>query len=472
MIKELREKLDSKKISAVELTQQYLARIKKRNPELNAYVLVLEDYALEQAKQADVRIAKGDIQPLTGIPYALKDVFCVDGIETTACSNILKGYIPPYTGTVAKKLYNQGAVLLGKTNTDEFTMGASTENSCFGVTRNPHDITKVAGGSSGGSAAAVAADLAVFALGTDTGGSIRLPAAYCGVAGLRPTYGLVSRYGVISMASSLDTIGPITTTCADAQAVLQEITGIDPLDSTTIASTNVVKQNSKKIELNKITIGVPKEYFSVAGLNETVRQRIEEVIAQLKKQYKITVKEISLPHTQFAIPTYYVLCPCEVSSNMARYDGIKYGYRSEQVEDLFSVYAQSRAEGFGDEVKRRIMLGTYALSAGYYEAYYLKAAKVRTLIKQDFTKAFQEVDVIITPTTPNTAFAVGEKAQDPLEMYLADIYLAAVSLAGLPGLAVPAGQLKQLPIGVQLIGRQFSEDSLLQFGAIIEQLYK
>ncbi len=468
MLHELRTQLDNKEVSSVELTQQYLQRIKERDEELNAYVLTTEGYALELAKQADAVIAEGEATTFTGIPYALKDVFCVEGIETTACSNILKGYVPPYTATSVERI--TGGVLLGKTNTDEFTMGASTETSAFGVTKNPYDTTRVAGGSSGGSAAAVAAELAPFAMGTDTGGSIRQPAAFCGVVGLRPTYGRVSRYGVVSMASSLDTIGPITATVHDMALVMKEISGQDDYDATTpdVPVENYVEKLDQPID--GMTIGIPKEYFEVEGLDVDMRKHIEGVIKEIEK-LPVTIKEVSLPHTKYAIPTYYTIAPSEVSSNMSRYDGIKYGFRAHGVEDLMDIYKQSRAQGFGDEVKRRIMIGTHALSSGYYDAYYDKAMRVRTLIRQDFIDAYKEVDVLLAPVTPTTAFVVGEKANDPIQMYLEDVFLAPASLAGVPGLSVPCGKLNDLPVGIQIIGPQWSEGILLQLGQAIENIY-
>lgn len=467
MLADLRRQLDQHQISAVELTHSYLQRIAQTNTELNAYVSVLNDYALEQAKTADDMITAGKAEALTGIPYTLKDVFCVAGIETTACSNILKGYLPPYTATTVQKL--QGAVLLGKTNTDEFTMGASTENSAFGPTRNPHDHTRVAGGSSGGPAAAVAADLAAFALGTDTGGSVRQPAAFCGIAGLRVTYGRVSRYGVISMASSMDTIGPLAKTVEDLAIILEQIAGYDVFDGTT--PNQPVDSYAKRLDepMDRAVVGVPKEFFETGGLDPAMRNHIEAVI-KMVEQSGVTLKAISLPHAPYAVPTYYVICPAEISSNLARYDGIKYGFRARDAEELFDVYAQSRGQGFGAEAKRRIMIGTYALSAGYYDAFYGKAMKVRTLIRQDFTAAFQDVDFIVAPATPSTAFVVGEKTTDPIQMYLEDVFMAPGSLAGLPGLVVPCGQLNKLPVGIQILGPQWSESKVLQFGRKIEQL--
>lgn len=467
MLQELRNQLDNKEVSSVELTTQYLDRIKQRNPELNAYVLVTEEYALEQAKAADDVIAKGESTPFTGIPYALKDVFCVEGIETTACSEMLKGYIPPYTASSVDRL--AGGVLLGKTNTDEFTCGASTENSCFGPTRNPHDISRVAGGSSGGSAAVVAADMAAFALGTDTGGSIRFPAAFCGTVGLRPTYGRVPRYGVISMASSLDTIGPLTKSVADTAYVLKAIAGPDAFDST--AGSVPVEDYPAQLadSIAGLTIGVPEEYLAIDGMNPEMKAHIEAVIKHLE-QLNVTIKPVSLPHTKYAVPTYYLIVPSEISSNMAKYDGIKYGFRAHDAEELLDIYEVSRGTGFGDELKRRIMIGTYALSAGYYDAYYKKAMQVRTLIREDFIKAFTEVDLLITPTAPHTAFTVGAK-NDPIQMYLEDIFLAPASLAGVPALSVPVGKLNNLPVGLHIIGPQWSESTILRFGQAVEGLY-
>ncbi|EKD78924.1 MAG: hypothetical protein ACD_41C00227G0018 [uncultured bacterium] len=467
MLKELRAKLDRKEVTSVQLTEQYLDKIKNKNPELNAYINVTADHALAAAAKADERITAGSAGPLTGIPYAAKDVYCTQGIETTACSNILRGYRPPHTATVLEKL--DGAVLLGKTNTDEFTMGASTETSCFGPTLNPHDPTCVAGGSSGGSAAAVAADLAPFALGTDTGGSIRQPASFCGVVGLRPTYGRVSRYGVMPMASSLDTVGPFATTVEDLAIVLEQMAGFDAHDSTT--SDRPVERYSAQLDvpLEKLRIGVAKEYFELSALDQTIKKIIEDTIQQLGKT-GADIVPVSLPHTKYAIPTYYVIVPSEVSSNLARFDGIRYGYRASDAADLLEVYRKSRGQGFGAEAKRRIMVGTYALSAGYYDAYYAKAMKVRTLIRQDFLNVFQDVDVLICPPCPGVAFTVGSKSADPIQMYLEDVFVAPASLAGVPALVVPAGQAQHLPVGVQIIGSQFSEALLLRVGRMVEHL--
>lgn len=466
MIKQLRAQLDNKEISSVELTQQYLHTIEQVNPKLNAYVSVLSAEALEQAKAADVMIAAGKATTFTGIPYALKDVYAVTGLETTGCSNMLRGYRPPYTATTVQRL--AGAVLLGKTNCDEFAMGASTENSCFGVTRNPHDPTRVAGGSSGGSAAAVAANMTPFALGTDTGGSIRQPASYCGIVGIRPTYGRVSRYGVFPMASSMDVMGPFGKTVEDVALILEHIAGRDWRDSTTVAQP--VEPYAKLLEepLEPLTIGVAKEYFEVEGLQDSVRAVSENAITLLE-QAGHTIKPVSMPHTRYAVPAYYIIVPSEVSANLARFDGIKYGYHAKDAEDIMGVYTKSRGQGFGNEAKRRIMIGTYTLSAGYVDAYYVKAMKVRTLIRQDFTNVFKDVDVLIGPSCPGVAFPVGEK-EDPISMYLEDIYTAPASLAGVPGLVVPAGAIGDLPVGVQIIGPQWSEALVLRVGRLVELL--
>lgn len=467
MLKELRAKLDKKEITSVQLTRQYLDRIIIKNPELNAYINVTTDYALAEAAKADARIAAGTATALTGIPYAAKDVYCTKDITTTGCSNILRDYKPPYTATILERL--DGAVLLGKTNTDEFTMGASTETSCFGPTLNPHDPTRVAGGSSGGSAAAVAANLAPFALGTDTGGSVRQPASFCGVVGLRPTYGRVSRYGVMPMASSLDTTGPFATSVEDLAIVLEHIAGFDPHDSVT--SQKPVEHYSAVINqpVEKLRIGVAKEYFELAGLDPNIKTLMTSVIEQLS-QAGAEIIPVAMPHTKYAVPTYYVIVPAEVSSNLARFDGIRYGFRASEATDLLDVYRKSRGQGFGSEAKRRIMIGTYALSAGYYDAYYAKAMKVRTLIRQDFIAAFTKVDVLMCPPCPGVAFTMGAKSADPIQMYLEDVFAAPASLAGMPALVVPAGKVQQLPVGIQIIGSQFSEALLLRVGRMVERL--
>lgn len=466
MLKELRKQLDQKELSSVELTEHYLAVIAEQNPKLNAFVKVMPEYALNQAKQADIAIAEGKITPLTGIPYALKDIYCVKGVETTGCSKILYGYVPPYTGTVAQKL--AVGVLLGKTNTDEFAMGASTEHSSFGSTYNPHDITRVPGGSSGGSAAAVAAKMVPFSMGSDTGGSIRQPASFCGIVGLRPTYGRTSRYGVMPMASSMDTVGSFGETVEDVAIVLEQTAGKDVFDGNTV--NHPVEHYAELLNqtLSGITVGIPKEYFEVAGLDPVIRTRMEEIIKNLEHD-GFTVKSVSLPHTRYAVPAYYILVPSEVSANLARFDGIKYGARAKSADELIDVYKQSRAEGFGPEAKRRIMLGTYALSAGYYDAYYLKASKVRTLIRQDFDVVFKDVDILLTPATSTPAFVTGDK-EDPIQMYLEDIFTAPASLAGIPGLVVPVGKVEHLPFGAQVMGPQWSEALVLRFGQYLENI--
>ena len=422
-----------------------------------------EESALEQAKEADEKISDGRAGVLTGVVCGLKDVFCEKGVETTACSNILKGFKPPYDATSVAKLREAGVVFVGHTNTDEFTMGASTENSAFGVTKNLWDKKRVAGGSSGGSAVAVSANMCTFAMGTDTGGSIRQPASFCGCTGLKVTYGRVSRSGVMPMASSLDTIGPLAKTCEDAAHILEIIAGRDKEDSTTpeVKAGDYVKNLNK--DLKGMTIGVPKEYF-IEGIGDEVEKAVRTGVKEFEKM-GVRVKEISLPHTKYAVPVYYIIAPSEISANMSRYDGVRFGPAAEKADSLQDFYMKNRSHGFGDEVKRRIMIGTYALSSGYYDAYYLKAQKVRTLIKQDFEKAFKEVDLILAPTSPTTAFDIGENSEDPLKMYLSDIFTVASSLAGLCGVSVPCGFDKnKLPVGLQIIGPQFGEAKILNAG--------
>ena len=412
-----------------------------------------------------------EISALSGIPMAVKDNILVEDVRCTAGSKILENYIAPYDAQVVKKLKEKEVVILGKTNLDEFAMGSSTENSAFGSTRNPHDLTRVPGGTSGGSAAAVAANLCSFALGSDTGGSIRQPASFCGVVGLKPTYGAVSRFGLIAFASSLDQIGPLTKTVEDARIVFEAISGKDPLDSTSVE----INLKSEILSLKSIKIGVPKEYF-IKGIDPEV----EKVIKAAIKKYEemgAKIEEVSLPHTEYALPCYYVIVPSEASANLARYDGIKYGYSKisnlkSQISNLLDVYLKSRGEGLGAEVRRRIMLGTYALSAGYYEAYYLRAQKVRTLIRKDFDRAFEKVDAIFTPVSPTPAFKLGEKIDDPLTMYLSDIFTVSVNLAGLPALSLPVGKARKLPVGLQIIGKPFEENKILEIGEIFEKLWK
>ena len=460
-----------KEFSALDLCKSYLDRIKKRDKEIFAYLTVSEKLALSQAQKVDEMIAKGvEIPLLAGIPVAIKDLLMVKNLKCTAGSKILENYIAVYDATVIKKLKEQGAVILGKTNMDEFAMGASGENSAFGPTKNPHDLTMVPGGSSSGSAAAVADNMACYALGTDTGGSIRQPSSFCGTVGIKPTYGAVSRYGLMAMCCSLDHVGAITKTVKDAKIVFDAIKGKDPMDSTSVESISNAKTQILKI--NELKIGIPKEYF-IKGIDPEV----ERLVKQAVKKYEemgAKVQEISLPHTEYAIATYYIIVPSEISANMARYDGIKYGYSTvkstkHKSQDLLDVYSNSRAEGFGEEVRRRIIIGTYALSSGYYDAYYLKAQKVRTLIKKDFEKAFEKVDIILTPTTPTPAFKIGQNVSDPLTMYLCDVFTAPLDLAGLPGISIPCGKINNLPVGLQVIGNYFEEDKIFQVAQIFEE---
>jgi aspartyl-tRNA(Asn)/glutamyl-tRNA(Gln) amidotransferase subunit A len=452
--------LEAKEFSALELTESYLAKIKTLDKKIFSFLSVAADSAKLQAKEIDKAIAEGKSLPvLAGVPCAIKDNILVEGMKCTAASRILENYVAPYDATVTRKLKEQGVVILGKTNLDEFAMGSSTENSAFGVTHNPHDLKRVAGGSSGGSAASVAADLAAFSLGSDTGGSIRLPASFCGVVGLKPTYGRVSRSGLIAFASSLDQIGPITKTVEDAKIVFEAISGKDPLDATS------VEREKKTAQPGTLRIGVPKEYF-VKGIDPEVEKLIRSAI----KKYEglgAKIVEISLPHTEYALPAYYLISPSEASANLARFDGIKYGL-SKPAPELLDVYLQSRGQGFGQEVRRRIMLGTYALSAGYYEAYYLKAQKVRTLVKNDFAKAFEKVDVIMGPVSPSLPFKIGEKSDDPLAMYLVDIYTVSINLAGLPAISLPVGQVGNLPVGLQIIAPAFQEDRIFETAKLYE----
>jgi len=457
-IKAIHQGLRNKDFSATELVESFLKRIEEENKEIFAYIFVDQEGALQQAKEIDQLIAQGrELPVLGGIPFAVKDNILVKDLPCTAGSKILENYIAPYDATVIKKLKNQKAVLLGKTNLDEFAMGSSTEYSAFGPTRNPLDKERVPGGSSGGSAAAVSAGLAVFALGSDTGGSIRQPASFCGVVGLKPTYGAVSRFGLIAMASSLDQIGPITRTIQDARTVFNIIKGKDPLDSTSFW----IEKSDSKFNIKELRAGIPKEFF-VKGIDP----RIEKLTNEGAK-----IQEISLPHcTDYALATYHIIMPSEASSNLARYDGIKYGLSVQESNDLKEVYSRSRQQGFGQEVRRRIMLGTFALSAGYYDAYYLRAQKVRTLIREDFRKAFEKVDVILTPTSPTLPFKIGEKTKDPLSMYLSDIFMTAVNLAGIPALSVPSGKVENLPVGIQIIGKPFEEEMILKVGEVVEKL--
>ena len=458
-IAELHQDLYTKAISSVELVRYFLARIKAINPILNSFITITEEHALEQAKAADIRLAQGEAASLIGVPIAQKDIFCTKGIKTTCGSKMLDNFISPYNATVVHQLNKAGAVLVGKTNMDEFSMGSSNENSYFGPVRNPWDLERVPGGSSGGSAASVAARLVPGATGTDTGGSIRQPAALCGITGLKTTYGRISRYGMIAFASSMDQGGPMTQTAEDAALLLNAMAGYDSKDSTSIKKSVPDYTATLTTSLERLKVGLPKEYFGEA-LNPAIAKLIESVKNILEKM-GATFVEIQLPHTEFAAPAYYVLAPAECSSNLARYDGVRYGYRCKNPTDLDDLYKRSRTEGFGLEVKRRIMIGTYMLSAGYYDDYYLKAQKIRRLIRDDFIKAFEIVDVILTPATPTPAFKLNEKLSDPVTMYLSDVYTVAVNLAGLPAIAFPTGFMNQLPISAQLIGNYFGEARLL-----------
>lgn len=471
-IKQAHEGLIAKRFSSVDLTEACLKQIKKLNKKINAFITVTEKEAIEQAKEADKRIADGEkIGILEGVPMAIKDNILVKNIRCTAASKILENYVAPYDATVVEKLKKAGAVILGKTNHDEFAMGASTETSYFGPTKNPGDQTRVPGGSSGGSAAAVASNMCIYALGSDTGGSVRQPASFCGVVGLKPTYGAVSRYGLIAMASSLDQIGSITKTAEDAKTVYEAICGYDALDSTTVEKPKTkpclpAGRNQKpKTQIKNLKIGLPKEYF-VAGTDSAVEKCVREAAEKLRET-GAKIEEVSLPHAEYGLAVYYIIMPAEVSANLARYDGIRYGYQTREAKTLLETYLKTRAEGFGDEVKRRIMLGTYALSAGYYDAYYLQAQKMRTLIKQDFEEAFKSVDCLITPTAPTTAFKLGEKIDDPLTMYLADIYTVSANVVGIPAISVPCGFAHKLPVGLQIMGKWFEEETILEVAKLI-----
>ncbi len=468
-ITQARTGLDKKNFSSVELTRVCLARIKERNSDINAFNTVAEESALEEAKRADALIAEGKVQALTGIPFCVKDAICTKGIRSTGSAKILDNYIPPYDATVIHKIRSQGAVLLGKNNCDAFGHGASNENSMYGPVRNPHDLTKVAGGSSGGSAAAVADHQTIFSIAEDTGGSIRYPAGLCGIVGLRPSYGRNSRYGVMPMASSLDTVGPMAKSVEDIAIIMEVMAGKDEKDATGVPDPVPKYSKELEIDIRSLKVGIPKEYFETEGMEEETKQIIEKQIQKIQSA-GATIKEVSLPHTKYAIPVYYIVVPCEDSSNLARLDGIRYGVRSD-AENLYDTYAKSRAVGFPEEVKRRIMIGTYALSAGYYDAYYRKAQKVRTLIIQDFVNVFEEVDVLITPTSPYPAFGIGEKAHDVLAMYLADVMMAPASLAGIPGISIPAGKTASgLPTGMQIMGPRLAESRLLAAAYSIENL--
>ena len=466
---ELHEKLKARDITAVELTESIYSRIEDVEPSIKGYLTLTEEMALEQASTADRGFQNGDdLPPLAGIPMAIKDVICTKDIRTTCASKILSNFVPPYDATVMTKLHEQGAVMIGKTNMDEFAMGSSTENSAYQITHNPWDLETIPGGSSGGSAAVVSADTAICSLGSDTGGSIRQPAALCGVVGMKPTYGRVSRYGLVAFASSLDQIGPFTKDVTDCALVLNAICGKDEMDSTSVDIQVPDFTRSLINDVKGLKIGVPKEYFA-EGLDAEVEELVKASIAVFEK-LGASLVEVSLPHTDYAIATYYIIAPAEASANLARYDGVRYGYRTEEPTDLINMYKKTRSEGFGQEVKRRIMLGTFALSTGYQDAYYRKAQKVRTLIKSDFDAAFEKVDVIATPTSPTPAFKIGERTADPLQMYLCDVMTTPASHAGLPGISVPCGFVKSgLPVGLQLLTAPFDEETLLRAAYTYEQ---
>lgn len=467
---ELGRKLRSKEVSAKEIAGSVLKRITEKEKKHNAFITITGELALKQAEIADKKIAKNEnISPLTGIPVAIKDNICTKGITTTCGSKILDGYIPPYNATAVQNLLDDGALIIGKTNLDEFGMGSSTEKSIYGPTRNPHNPEYVPGGSSGGSATAVAIGESILAIGTDTGGSVRMPAAFCGVVGAKPTYGRVSRYGVVSYASSLDQIGGFGRTVEDTALILDSICGYDEYDST---SANLPDPNfsvSLYPDLKKLKIGLPKEYF-VEGVDKRIKEKILNAV-KLLEDNGAEVHEIFLPHTKYAISTYYLIATAEASSNLARYDGVRFGYRAkENVNELISMYQKTRTEGFGKEVIRRIMLGSYVLSAGYYDAYYLKAQKVRALIQHDFESAFEKVDCIIAPVTPTLPFRIGEKSEDPLQMYLEDIFTVSLNLAGLPGISLNCGYINEFPVGFQIIGKAFDESTILNTAYAYEQL--
>ncbi|MCG9967808.1 Asp-tRNA(Asn)/Glu-tRNA(Gln) amidotransferase subunit GatA [Pelotomaculum terephthalicicum JT] len=465
---ELHDLLIKKEISAEELNIAVFDRIENVEDKIGAYITRTKESALESARAVDRQIRDGEaITPLSGIPLAIKDNMCTDGLRTTASSKILSNFIPPYSATVVKKLEAAGATVVGKTNLDEFAMGSSTENSAFFTTRNPWDTERVPGGSSGGSAAAVCAGEAVCALGSDTGGSIRQPASFCGVVGMKPTYGSVSRYGLIAFASSLDQIGPFARDVTDCALMLEAISGHDPKDSTS-ANYKVPDYAASLInDVRGLKIGVPEEYMA-EGILPEVRIAVKKAMLLLESLGAV-VEYTTLPHTEYALPTYYIIAPAEASSNLARYDGVRYGFRAAEAVDVIDMFMKSRSQGFGPEVKRRIMLGTYTLSAGYYDAYYLKALKVRTLIKQDFDRAFEKYDVLLSPTSPSPAFRFGEKVDDPLQMYLSDICTISVNLAGIPGISLPCGFVDGMPVGLQLMGKHFDEGTLLRVAYTFEQ---
>lgn len=466
-IHQAREMLREKRVTAVELTRAVLDRIEATQDRVKAYLTVTPESALAQAAEADKRLAAGEDTLVLGIPLALKDVLCTKGTPTTCGSRILEGFDPPYDATVVKKLRAAGAVILGKTNTDEFAMGSSTENSCFCTTHNPWNLEHVPGGSSGGSAAAVAADACLGALGSDTGGSVRQPAAFCGVAGMKPTYGRISRYGLVAFASSLDQIGPLGKNVADCALLLGAIAGYDPHDSTSASLPVPDYTQALSPDVTGMRLGVPREYL-IDGMQAGVERAVRDAI-QMYADMGAEIVEVSMPHTEYALPVYYLLAPAEASANLARYDGVRYGYSNPDAKDIWDAYRSTRQVGFGAEVKRRIMLGTYALSTGYYDAYYLKAQKVRTLIKQDFDQALAHCNALLAPTTPTTAFKIGEKVNEPLQMYLGDIFTLSLNLAGVCGISIPCGYDEGMPIGLQVLGKAFDEETVLHVAYAYEQ---
>ena len=465
---QLHKMLVGKEVTSREITESVLQRIAKVEDRIHAYITLTPDLALQQAALADLRIRRGEASPLTGIPIAVKDLICTQGVRTTCGSHILENFFPPYDATVIEKLKGAGAVLIGKANMDEFAMGSSTENSFCGPTHNPWDWERIPGGSSGGSAAAVAADECIIALGSDTGGSIRQPASCCGIVGLKPTYGRVSRFGLVAFASSLDQIGPLGKDVRDTALLLNVISGYDPRDSTSVDISVPDYTRALNGDIRSLTLGIPQEFFG-AGLDPEVASAVQKAVHTLEDLGAKTI-EVSLPHSRYAVAVYYIIAPAEASSNLARYEGVKYGFRAQDAPELLEMYKKTRSLGFGPEVKRRIMLGTYALSAGYYDAYYRKASQVRTLIWQDFQKAFGQCDALLTPTAPTPAFRIGEKADDPLQMYLSDIFTIPCNLAGLPGLSLPCGFSQQgLPIGLQILANHFQEETMLRVAYAYEQ---
>jgi aspartyl-tRNA(Asn)/glutamyl-tRNA(Gln) amidotransferase subunit A len=460
--------LKTKQISSVELTQSALDSIRQVDSRVRALVTVTEVSALQQARNADALIASGEITPLTGIPGIIKDNICTRGIKTTCSSKMLENFIPPYNATVIEKLNKAGLVMVGKANMDEFAMGSSTENSAFFTTHNPWDLNRVPGGSSGGSAASVAAGEAIYALGSDTGGSIRQPAGFCSVTGLKPTYGRVSRYGLVAFASSLDQIGPLTQDVLDSALVMNCIAGYDSRDSTSVPVEIPDYTRCLTPDLKGLRLGIPKEYF-VQGMQPEVKTAIETAVQKIQELGAQVDWEVSLPHTPYALAVYYIIAPSEASANLARYDGVKYGFSFKEAQNMWDAMEKTRQYGFGAEVKRRIMLGTYALSSGYYDAYYLKAQKVRTLIRQEFDQAFTKYDALITPTSPTAPFRIGEKANDPVQMYLSDVCTLPINIAGIPAISIPAGFTQGLPIGMQIIGKPFSEETLFKIACAFQQ---